>query len=656
MGDTIRVPDPREQGSGSTSKRCGACGQSFTGEFHENCPSSGPTIQVGASPSSSPTAIEATSRQCPQCGEIYSGEKHSCSSTGGGLKKPPSSKSRIDDIPPEAAALAADPTRQLNQYILVKQIGKGGMGTVWKAWDRKLTRWVAIKFLTASEEEDVIRFQREAKLAARLRHPNIAPIYEVGEAPAQQAGQDTRHYLAMEFIDGQSMAGVQLPIRENLEIFVKVAQGVEAAHKNGVVHRDLKPQNIMLTTDHWPYVMDFGLAKALQTESSISVAGAVMGTPAFMPPEQAQGRLDDIDAQSDIYSLGATIYAVLTRKQPFSGQSPMDILMKVCRDEPVAPRQHNPEIPEDIETIILKAMSKEKADRYASATDLAEDLKRYLSAQEISARPPNSLKLAARKVRRNVWPVVAVVILLAAGGIIAFLATRPKPQPVVTPGPGTPTPVPVEDDRPRRERDWVQAWNEIRRLLDYDDWKPDPQLAPRALEHLRRLSSEAPGRDVDVSDWFSAQVERADAKLQALGGPLEGKRASARRIYDWCEAVQASVKDVAALARVSEQSGRLREAARAVAAFRGNFSLRLLVGPHAEVARLSREGKDVPLAQRLSPGALGTFEIADYEMELAHPELGKKPFKIAAGDLKDGKTYLLSGTMRDGKFRLTELP
>jgi hypothetical protein len=375
-----------------------------------------------------------------------------------------------------------------------------------------------------------------------------------------------------------------------------------------------------------------------------------------MPPEQAQGRLDDIDAQSDVYSLGATIYAVLTHKQPFSGQSPMDILMKVCREEPVPPRQHNPEIPGDIETIILKAMSKEKADRYASATDLAEDLKRYLSSEEISARPPNSLKLAARKVRRNVWPVLVVVILLAAGGAIAFLATRTKPQPVAGPAPVTPYPPPVEDDKPRREREWVQAWNDVRRLLDYDDWQPDPQLPPRALEHLRRLSSEAPGRDVDVSDWFSTQVERADAKLQSLGGPLEGKRAAARRIYDWCEAVQASVKDVAALGKASEQAGRVREAARAVAAFRGNFTLRILVGPHAEVARFAREGKDVPLAQRLSPGTLGTFEIADYEMELSHPELGKKLFKIASGDLKDGKTYLLSGRMQDGKFRLAELP
>ncbi|HEY0436145.1 MAG TPA: serine/threonine-protein kinase, partial [Phenylobacterium sp.] len=239
---------------------------------------------------------------------------------GGTLKKGGSSKSHLDEIPAEALPYVEDPSRLLGSYILVRQVGKGGMGAVWKAWDKKLTRWVAIKFLLVSEDEDVARFQREAKLAARLRHPNIAPIYEVGEAAATKAGDQTRHYLVMEYIDGQSMsAALTIPLVELLDIFVKVAQGIEAAHKAGVVHRDLKPANIMLTTDRWPYVMDFGLAKAIQAESSLSVSGAVMGTPAYMPPEQAQGQLDNIDGQSDVYSLGATIYAVLCKKQPFTG-------------------------------------------------------------------------------------------------------------------------------------------------------------------------------------------------------------------------------------------------------------------------------------------------------------------------------------------------
>jgi serine/threonine-protein kinase len=157
------------------------------------------------------------------------------------------------------------------------------MGTVWKAWDRNLTRWVAIKFLLASDEDGVARFRREAQLAARLRHPNIAAIYEVGSAPSKQRGSATDHYLAMEFVDGQTLAAAKLEVPEALEIFLQVAKAMEAAHRGGVIHRDLKPANIMITREKWPYVMDFGLAKALETESSLSASGAIMGTPAFMP-------------------------------------------------------------------------------------------------------------------------------------------------------------------------------------------------------------------------------------------------------------------------------------------------------------------------------------------------------------------------------------
>src|SRR5690349_13781779 len=262
-GDTIKVPDEPDE-KGNLDVKSGPPSTSPTGA---------PSVGGG----------DTIKQDEPKSG---SSSSNSGSKTAGGtLKKPPSSKSHLDEIPQEAAQYIEDPSRQLGQYILVKQIGKGGMGAVWKAWDKKLTRWVAIKFLLVSEEEDVLRFQREAKLAARLRHPNIAPIYEVGEAPAQQAGQSTRHYLCMEYIDGQTMAGAaNLPIPELIDIFMKVAQGIEAAHKAGVVHRDLKPANVMLTSDKWPYVMDFGLAKAIMAESSISVSGAVMGTPAYMPP------------------------------------------------------------------------------------------------------------------------------------------------------------------------------------------------------------------------------------------------------------------------------------------------------------------------------------------------------------------------------------
>jgi serine/threonine protein kinase len=622
-----------------------------------------------------PLGVDVTTRKCPACGEGYTGESHAnCPSTAGGtLKKAPgagSSKSRIDDVPQEAAAYVDDPGRQLGQYVLVKQIGKGGMGAVWKAWDKKLTRWVAIKFLLVSEEEDVLRFQREAKLAARLRHPNIAPIYEVGEAPAMQAGQSTRHFLAMEYIDGTSLASaINFPIPELLDIFVKVAQGVEAAHKAGVVHRDLKPQNVMLTSDKWPYVMDFGLAKALQAESSISVSGAVMGTPAYMPPEQAQGQLDQIDAQSDVYSLGATMYAVLCKKQPFQGQTPMEILMKVCKEDPVAPRKHNPEIPAPVETIILKALAKEKADRYASSAALAEDLKRVLSNQEIAAQGPSSVKLAARKLKRNLWPVLAVAALLVAGGVVAFtmLGKKPEPPPAVKipepppdlavkpPDPVVKPPDPVPDPAVlalKKEQEWVRTWLEVRRRLDFDDWKADDAALPEsARKQLATVATDAPTREQDVTDFLTAQIERADSRLKGLAGTLDERKAGASRVLGWCDALLAALKDAAMFKGRSDEAGRVRAAASKIVSDRGMFSLQVLVGPDAELTKLTKDGAAFPLpAVAASPFRMDRLEIADYELEFTSKSHGKKTEKVLAAQLKDGMVWMLSGHMRNPKL------
>jgi serine/threonine protein kinase len=636
MSETIKMPDPgEEKGNVDVTSK----------------PPSSPS-----SPPNSTSGVEQTIKS-----DSSSQPKSDSRTQGGSLKKPSSSKSRLDDIPTDAAPYMDDPSRQLGQYILVKQIGKGGMGAVWKAWDKKLTRWVAIKFLLVSEEEDVARFQREAKLAARLRHPNIAPIYEVGEAPATQAGEQTRHYLAMEYIDGQTMASAtSLPVPEILDLFMKVAQGIEAAHKAGVVHRDLKPANIMLTSDKWPYVMDFGLAKAIQAESSLSVSGAVMGTPAYMPPEQAQGQLDKIDAQSDVYSLGATMYAVLCKKQPFTGQTPMEILMKVCKDEPPPLKSHVPDLPDEVEKIVLKAMAKEKSDRYASSQALAEDLKRYLSNQEIEAKGPSSLKLAAKSVKRNVWPLVVGGIVLVAGGVIAFLVTREQPKVVVN-DPKPPPPViinnpPVEDTAGRKAAEWYSAWIKLTESLDYDDWKPgDAGLVERANKHLQLLKSEAPLRQPDVYDWFDRQETKVETLLGRIGS-VEDKRATASRIVSWCDMIQGVGKGADFLKRPLEGAGKSRADAARIANYKGSVTLRLFIGPYAEVTKLTRNGTEIPISQRVTPLTLGGLEIGDFEIELSHPQLGKKVEKISEKQLKDGRTYQISGRLQDPKLRVTELP
>ena len=636
---------------GDSTKKCLQCGGSYSGESHADCPALGATIKN--------TSIPA-----------------------GGTMTQGGGKTSIDEIPAEAIPFANDPSKVLNQYILVKQIGKGGMGAVFKAWDRKLTRWIAIKFLLAGEDEDVARFQREAKLAARLRHPNIAPIYEVGEAPSTQAGMSARYFLAMEYIDGTSLASaLSWPLNELLDIFMKVAQGVEAAHKSGVIHRDLKPQNVMLTSDKWPYVMDFGLAKAMQAESSLSVSGAVMGTPAYMPPEQAQGQLDQVDARSDVYSLGATMYAVLCKKQPFAGQTPMEVLMKVCREEPIAPRKQNPEIPEEVERIVLKAMAKEKNDRYASSGALADDIKRYLSNQPIEAQGPSSMKLVARRMKRNVWPVLAGVMVLVGGGAVGWVVLKkPPPAVVVAPDPTPPVPGsdPAEDARRKAEdarrakeeadrraaeearrkkeemeQKWQGDWLGLRSKLDFDRWDPkDATVGAKANTILARMKAEATRRDaVDETEWLDRQARNVADEASRLD---RADRAKAGRIVAWADMFAAALKGVEDLKSVADAAAQARTYALRVAEFKGTVTLRIAPAPYAEVTKILREGQPVELKQRHTPLVLPGVEIGTFEIELSHPQHGKKTVKLEAGKLKDARTYVVSGPLKAAALTVTE--
>ncbi len=337
------------------------------------------------------------------------------------------SSSSVDDFPEEVRPFVKDPNHQINQYILAKVLGKGGMGEVWKAWDRKLSRWAAIKFLLGQSQEGVARFKREAKMAARLTHPNIAPVHEVGEAPSRQAGQPSCHFLAMEYIDGTTLGGAKLSLRDKVDVFVKVAQGLEAAHKGGIVHRDIKPANIMLNKENWPYLMDFGLAKSLDGDNNLSVTGAVMGTPAFMPPEQVEGLSDQIGPWSDVYSLGATMYAVFCGVYPFTAQTTLQLLQKVVNDQPPAPRSKNPEISAELEGIILKAMAKKKEDRFQTSAALSDAIKRVLLRLDAAAMDPVAVAPVAAPASKPavvtatksspVWPIFAVLFLLFTGAV-----------------------------------------------------------------------------------------------------------------------------------------------------------------------------------------------------------------------------------------------
>jgi serine/threonine protein kinase len=628
---------PRKGAVGDqTSQKCDGCGEMYgqdSAAKHLDCNYSMANFQ--ATPAPAPQESDRTI--------VYSEsnvEKSNPASEGAGKRKPGD-----PNWPEEVRNAAKEPKNLLNQYILVAQIGKGGMGTVWKAFDRSLLRWVAIKFLTTSDgnEEGVLRFKREAQLAGGLRHPNIAPIYEVGEARGQ-------HFIAMEFIDGASMANAQLPMKDMLDIFIKVAQGIEAAHKKGVIHRDLKPQNIMLTSDNWPYVMDFGLAKALRGDSSLSVTGAVMGTPAYMPPEQAQGKLELIDHQSDVYSLGATMYAILSRKTPFQAETAMDILMKVCNEEPVPPRKHNAEIPADIETIILKAMQKKKEDRYGSSQDLADDLKRFVSNEEIQATRPGFLTHVMRRAKRNKSMVIASsVIVILAAVVGAVVLKKPPPPPVVIGDNGS-TGEAAEILQAREK--WKLDWQRIALDLDFDDWKQgqNPKLGEQAAAHLKeidKLQIKAEALHTLVVEWYSNEIKSCRREVERIhddSSTWTRNKDKVMRAQNWCNQIALAGAGYDLLQKPAESLVEIHRMAEAITGYKGTFTLLVSVAPWASV-ELKKGDKAVPIQDQSTPLTVRNLEVGDYTLVLKHDEHGTH--EIPLKGIEAGKNYIVKGLMSD---------
>jgi serine/threonine protein kinase len=315
------------------------------------------------------------------------------------------------------------PFRRFGSYELIEVIAHGGMGVVYKARQTGLNRVVALKMIltgTFADSEEIKRFYQEAEAAAKIDHPGIVPVYDVGCHEGQ-------HYYSMAFIEGESLAAriKESPIdpRESARILFQVASAVHCAHEAGFIHRDLKPANILLDETNEPRIVDFGLAKSTLDDSNLTRTGTVMGTPNYMPPEQATGKNEEVTSASDVYSLGAILYTLLTRQPPFVSGNSTETLMQVLQDEPLRASMINAAIPRDLEAICTKCMEKKPADRYASAAELAQDLARFLAGASIYTR--NDWKRRSRRwVARE--PVLAahlalVPILIFALFIAQFL-------------------------------------------------------------------------------------------------------------------------------------------------------------------------------------------------------------------------------------------
>lgn len=375
--------------------------------------------------------LENYERQTPEellsrAGEIASQDSEFQAETGQGTQTgfPPSTLQPPESEPPEKQIPLEGPEvpfpRCLGHYELLEEIGRGSTAVVYKARDLRLKRYVALKVVNRAAWDKAARerFLAEAEAAAALRHPHIVQIYEIGES-------DDSWYVAMEYLEGGSLADrpdkVWSP-REAAKMVATLARAVQYAHEHHILHRDLKPANVLLDTDGTPKIVDFGLAKRLDEASPTGEDEELVGTPAYMAPEQTSNDLGQVGPATDVYALGAILYELLTGRPPFQGRNVIETLLHVRHQEPVAPSRFQPSIHRDLVTICLKCLEKEPHRRYPSAAALAEDLHRFLEGQVIWARPAGPLERAARWVRRHSWSVFTVAVAIASlGAAIAGL-------------------------------------------------------------------------------------------------------------------------------------------------------------------------------------------------------------------------------------------
>lgn len=437
---------------------------------------------------------------------------------------------RVIDLPYRTT----DVRLRIGPYEVLDELGRGGMGVVYRAYSLRLRRTCAIKVLTGGEhqtEADIERFQNEAMLAARLTHPNIVQVFDAGESQGL-------FYFVMEYVQGRGIEHLAEAgeIRAGVEALAKAARALDHAHRRGVVHRDVKPDNILVDASGEPHVTDFGIAKALGQDSGLTWAGRPIGTPNYMPPEQANGELDAIGPLSDVYSLGATLYHLLAGRPPFVGDAPLQVLMEVLEKEPEAPgvvarRERGREVPLDLEAICLKAMEKRARRRYPSAAAMATDLEAWLAQRPVAARPLGRTERLRKTLSSNRAAlvgglVVASVLLLltAAFGALVLFGMRRTGDSLRQMGreAGLQQAATLErairtamqEERPEVARDLVRRLRQDPELAALDVVRPDRTLAYEdAARGAPRFDfDEEAWRDLVTSGRLEVREERVDGE------------------------------------------------------------------------------------------------------------------------------------------------
>jgi hypothetical protein len=378
---------------------------------------------------------------CPACGTVAEPTPGgACSWCGGAL-----ADATLTHVPaPDAPTLDAgprpvpDPRRwSIPGYEILGELGRGGMGVVYRAREVGLDREVALKVLLAGAHAGATeraRFRAEAEAAAALRHPHTVQVFRVGEHQGLP-------YLSLELISGGTLAdrlkAGPLEVADAVALVEKAARAVATAHAAGIAHRDLKPANVLLTADGEPKVADFGLVR--REDSELTATGAVMGTPAYMAPEQARGNTKAVGPAADVWALGVILYEALTGRSPFLAETPADTIRNVLENDPPAVRKLRPEVAKDLQAVCLKCLEKDPRRRYASAAELADDLARHQRGEPVTARrAPVWARMARRAARYRVPAAIAAAVLLAAAGTAVVLSLTKGPPPVVAESPGLP--------------------------------------------------------------------------------------------------------------------------------------------------------------------------------------------------------------------------